>query len=44
MANSALSFVDPAACCYENSDNYKCSSFHSTNGTTSLPMKVIYER
>lgn len=44
MANSALSFVDPAACCYENSDKYKYSSFCSANGATYLPMKVTCER
>lgn len=44
MANSALSFVDPVACCSENSDNYKYSSFPSANGATYLHIKVPCER
>lgn len=31
MAQSALSFVDPTACCYKNTDNYKYSPFSSAN-------------
>lgn len=33
MAQSVLSFVDPTACCYKNTDNYKCSPFLSANET-----------
>lgn len=29
MVQSVLSFVDPAICCYKNTDNYKYSPFPS---------------
>lgn len=32
MAQSVLSFVDPAACCYKNTDNHKYSPFPSAIG------------
>lgn len=32
MAQSVLSFVDPAACWYKNTDNYKYSPFPSAIG------------
>lgn len=44
MAQSVLSFVDPAACCYKNTGNYKYSLFPSANGATYLPLKVTSER
>lgn len=44
MVQSVLSFVDPAICCYKNTDNYKYSPFPSANGATYLPKRVTSER
>ena len=44
MTKYILSFVDPAACCYKNTDNHKYRPFPSASGATYLPMKVTSER